>query len=186
MIIMDARGVLNVVNGTEKAPTEAVPLIDWKAKDKFAKAQIAQNIELSLLNDMNHETSHDLWTVLEKRFSQRNDEAKAIADAKLRKKKLADGESLKDHLTKLRAYKSDLGSAGGSVSDSDLKNIILNSLTGAWKNYRVSFIAVSDPETVIAYLLYEAEKDEDDNKPSKPSSSTESAPPNYFPSIRQK
>ncbi len=82
-IIMDARGVLNVVNGTEKAPTEAVPLIDWKAKDKFAKAQIAQNIELSLLNDMNHETSHDLWTALEKRFSRRNDEAKAIADAKL-------------------------------------------------------------------------------------------------------
>ncbi len=68
-IIMDARGVLNVVNGTEKAPTEAAPLIDWKARDKFAKAQIAQNIELSLLNDMNHETSHDLWTALQKRFS---------------------------------------------------------------------------------------------------------------------
>ncbi len=176
-IIMDARGVLNVVNGTEKAPTEAVPLIDWKAKDKFAKAQIAQNIELSLLNDMNHETSHDLWTALEKQFSRRNDEAKAIADAKLRKKKLGDGESLKDHITKLRAYKSDLGSASGSISDSDWKNIILNSLTGDWRNYRVGFIAVSDPETVIAYLLYEAEIDDDDHPPksSKPTSSTESA-----------
>ncbi len=62
---------------------------------------------------------------------------------KLRKKKLADGESLKDHLTKLRGFKSDLGSAGGSISDSDWKNIILNSLTGNWKSYRVGFIAVS-------------------------------------------
>ncbi len=68
-IIMDARGVLNVVNGTEKAPAEALPLIEWKSKDKFAKAQIAQNIELSLLNDMNHDTSHDLWIALQKRFS---------------------------------------------------------------------------------------------------------------------
>ncbi len=137
-IILDARGVLSVVEGTELAPTDAAKLIDWNAKDKFAKAQIAQNIEISLLNDMEHTSSSKLWSALEKQFSRRSDEAKAIADAKLRKKKLGDRDSLKDHLTKLCDYKSELGSAGGTISDSDWKNIILNSLTGDWKRYPAS------------------------------------------------
>lgn len=162
-IALVSRDLLEVTNGDDtKNPEFLEPrghprrIEEWKRRDGLAKAQIAFNVTMDLLAQLNGSSANSMFLDIKTRFKNQSANAQTIASRYLRNKLIDDKEMMSDHIKELRKLRAKFLSSGGFLPELEWRSIILNSLTGAkWEHYPASLAGMSGAEDVISTLLLE-------------------------------
>lgn len=153
------KGCWDIAAGKELRPTDgasASELRDWDRRANLAVAQFALNMPLSLIGQLDIDSAHKLFTDLNTRFAKSADIREILASSALRGKHIGPTETMADHINALRQLRVNYLNAGGLLTDKEWRIIILISLGhGYWGRYAANFAGVSDPEEVIATLVFE-------------------------------
>jgi len=71
-MLLELKGLLGVVNGSEEKPASGSALTEWTKKDVKAKSFIAISMEMSQVQHIvNCKTSNEMWTQLEALYEQK-------------------------------------------------------------------------------------------------------------------
>lgn len=153
------KGCWDVVSGDEPRPVDGSPdsaIKDWDRRANLAVAQFAMNMPLSLIGQLDIDSAPKLYTELKTRFAKTADIREILASGALRGKHIGPTETMADHIKELRQLCVNYLNAGGELSQKEWRIIILISLGhGYWGRYAANFTGVSDPEEVIATLVFE-------------------------------
>lgn len=159
----------------------------WQTVDHLTVSQICMNMDFDLYGELAEglETAAELWSAIERRFSQKTAAARSTAKLNLDNKKIQQGEAMKQHITDLRKLKAQYINCSGKMDDADWHTIVLNSLSDhdQWKTLTVFGHSHPHPDSLIAFL-----EDQDARgfaKTAKPESAFPARPNSRFrPRIR--
>lgn len=162
-IALNSRELLAVAAGndvqnpsTYDPPAHPKVVAAWLKRDGLAKAQLALNVSMELLNQLDTSSAHGLYTDIQSRFKLQSANAHTIASRYLRTKIIGEQESMADHIKELRKLRAKYLSVGGVLPQLEWRSIVINSLTGPrWQHYPASLAGLSDPNEVINTLLLE-------------------------------
>jgi hypothetical protein len=161
---LDARGILDHIDGSGSEPTEPVEegdktdaekheklvaewkkdVKEWKQGEAIAKQQIASSIPDSLFMKVRAKgTAHEIWTELGKHFEKRSRMVSIDLRRRLQELRCADKGSIIDHFATLRTMREDLASMGESLTENDFYSIIMGSLPPSYDPYLSALNATS-------------------------------------------
>lgn len=129
IILFEAQGVYDIVNGLNPKPNDKSPnYAEWIDKDAKARAQLCINLQLALLSDIPIDTANDIWKTLIARFETTDSLTRSLAHSELKDFKITDKIPIKNQIAIFRDLRGAYINAGGELTDSDWKDIIIGSL----------------------------------------------------------
>ena len=163
---LDARGILDHIDGTGKDPVDPISEEDrkktlteeqgkldmewkkevkeWKQGEAIAKQQIASSIPDSLFMKVRAKgTAYKIWTELGKHFEKRSRMVSIDLRRRLQELRCAEKGNINDHFATLRTMREDLAAMGESVTDDDFYAIIMGSLPSSYDPYLSALNATS-------------------------------------------
>src|SRR6202522_1436698 len=163
---LDARGILDHIDGTGKEPTDPITkekrekalseekekleidwkkdVKEWKQGEAIAKRQIASSIPDSLFMKIRAKgTAYEIWTELGKHFEKRSRMVSIDLRQRLQELRCAEKGSILDHFSTLRTMREDLSSMGEPLTDTDFYAIIMGSLPLSYNPYLSALNATS-------------------------------------------
>lgn len=159
---MRLKGVWNIASGAEVRPpsgSSASDIADWDRRDNLAIAQLALNMPLSLIGQLNIDSAHQLYSDLNSRFAKTAEIRVVLTARTLREKTIQPTQTMADHINDLRKARIEYLNSGGELSNKEWRLIILLSLgSGYWGRYAANFTGVPDTEQVITTLLFEEKR----------------------------
>ena len=131
--ILRGRNVWEVVTNDHKEPEDKTSeeYRVWKRMDNIAIGQIMSNIaphNLSHIRRKKDQTSHEVWTRLEKFFRQMFAKRQQTIQAELSTMIYTPGTDLREHIQRMDEKREELILAGYDSNDNHYKNTILTSL----------------------------------------------------------
>lgn len=163
-IILDDRGLLELVAGTATTPPTPMPIEpaeaqdQWKAMDEAAKLQISWNMEPRLLKQLEKPTAARMMRNIKSRFLQFSEVHQALYKEQLLNKKNNLGETLKHYFGILYKRKAKFENTGGTLSKMQWRNIVSGLLQGKWAVYAPALLVFDTAESIIACLGLEEER----------------------------
>ncbi len=158
-ILLQAHSVLPIVTGVEPKPNNGdAGYQDWINKDSRALAQLGVNIELSLMADLPIESSNELWAAILARFDTSDPLARSLALSELQSKKMNGDRPIKNQIAELRKLKTAFLTSGGTLTDIEWHNIIIQSLTGVWSQLAVLGNSITAPEKLLNTIQNEEKR----------------------------
>jgi hypothetical protein len=128
----------NALRGYAKA------MDDWKSGEAIVKQGIAQSIPDSLfLKVKDEETAAKMWAKVRDEFEKKSRMMVVDLRRKMQEERCAEGQDVKEHLTKLQKYREDLTAMGARPSDEDFIAIIMGSLPVSFDPYIAALSATS-------------------------------------------
>ena len=158
---LDARGILEHIDGTSAEPTDPVPkesrkaedselpdkdkeldkewkkeLKEWKQGEAVAKQQIASSIPDSLFMKIRTKgTAKEIWNELENHFQNRSRMVSVDLRRRIQDLRCAEKGDMISHFATLRTMREDLAAMGHPLSENDFYAIILGSLPQSYDPY---------------------------------------------------
>ena len=156
---LDARAILDHVDGTGKEPIDPVPnqsretgrlsdkekelekewkkeLKEWKQGEAVAKQQIASSIPDSLFMKIRTKlTAYDIWKELEGHFQNRSRMVSVDLRRRIQDLRCAEKGDMVAHFATLRTMREDLSVMGQPLNENDFYAIILGSLPASYDPY---------------------------------------------------
>ena len=156
---LDARAILDHVDGTSQEPTDPVSeksrkdnkltdeekelekewkkeLKEWKQGEAVTKQQIASSIPDSLFMKIRaKKTAHEIWKELENHFQNRSRMVSVDLRRRIQEIRCAEKGDMIAHFTTLRTMREDLAAMGQALSEDDFYAIILGSLPASYDPY---------------------------------------------------
>lgn len=185
---LDARGLLDHVDGTATEPVDPIPasvrdsakeltadqktlvtnwedkLQTWRKGEAIVKQQIAGTIPDSLFMKIcKLPTAFDVWAALASDHEQRSRMYSVDLRRRLQMERCSDKGDMRVHLAKLRTMHEDLAAMGHPPADDDFSAIILGSLPKSYEHY-VSALNATDtlttisPDKLMVRILEESER----------------------------
>ncbi|CAB0035042.1 unnamed protein product [Trichogramma brassicae] len=109
----------------------------WVIKDRKTKSDLILSISPSELKEIkNCITSHDVWTKLEATYASKTPARKASLYRQLTQQKMAEDDSMVDHLNSFFDATDKLKSTGANLDDDLLAIMLLHSLPASYENFR--------------------------------------------------
>ena len=125
------------VDGTIAIPVAPLPDTAWKKADSKAKSDIILNILPSELKQVKGlGTSKEVWVKLEGIYQSKGPARKATLLKQLILNKTAEGEDVKEHLSKFFDAVDKLSEMDVNVNDDLLAILLLYSLPPSYENFR--------------------------------------------------
>ncbi|CAB0033335.1 unnamed protein product [Trichogramma brassicae] len=125
-----------IVTGTGAAASET-EYKAWLTKDRKAKSDLILSISPSELKEIkNCATSHDVWEKLESTYASKTPARKAALYKQLTQHKMADSDSMIEHLKGFFDASDKLKSTGANLDDDLLAIMLLQSLPNSFENFR--------------------------------------------------
>ena len=164
---LDARAILNHVDGTDVEPADPVPhasrqadklsesekeldkewkkeLKEWKQNEAIAKQQIASSIPDSLFMKIRTKgTAYEIWKELENHFQNRSRMVSVDLRRRIQELRCAEKGDMLSHFATLRTMREDLAAMGQPLNESDFYAIILGSLPASYDPYISAINATS-------------------------------------------
>jgi len=174
---LDARAILDHVDGTGEEPVDPVPqpeasrdsekplsesereldkewkreLREWKQSKAIAKQQIASSIPDSLFMKIRTKTTaYSIWKELENHFQNRSRMVSVDLRRRIQELRCAEKGDMLTHFATLRTMREDLAAMGQPLSENDFYAIILGSLPASYDPY-VS--AVNATSSVLGKMI---------------------------------
>ena len=156
---LDARAILDHVDGTGQEPTDPVPkesreaatlsdkekeldkewkkeLKEWKQSEAIAKQQITSSIPDSLFMKIRTKgTAHEIWKELENHFQNRSRVVSVDLQRRIQELRCAEKGDMLSHFATLQTMREDLAAMGQLLSENDFYAIILGSLPASYDPY---------------------------------------------------
>jgi hypothetical protein len=102
---------------------------EWDLRDGQMGAMVYQNVKDPKAHGLSPtDTSREMWVALVGKFNRSSEVLKGLAFTKLRALKCKEGRHIRAHLDQLAKLRSEVGRVGGSVKDTEMNSIILQSL----------------------------------------------------------
>ena len=174
-LALDARCILDHIDGTGKEPTDPIAeedrtakkaltaeqkiletewkkeMKEWKQGEAIAKQQIASSIPDSLFMKICQKVSAcDMWIELGNYFEKRSRMVSIDLRRRFQEVRCAEKGDVIAHLATLRTMREDLASMGETLSENDFYAIIMGSLPSSFDNY---ISAVSATSSVLGSHL---------------------------------
>ncbi|NDA63211.1 MAG: hypothetical protein EBX50_14400, partial [Chitinophagia bacterium] len=141
-LILEERGLLQVVSGDEKEPDSSDQAARKEYMDKNRRAMIilASNVEISqLIYIKPHALAKDAWAQLNKVYQQTTIANQLFLREQLREMKQKEGEKVQEFVTRLLGVQQQLDGAGAQVDEQEL---VLKLLGGVLPQYKVFVTAL--------------------------------------------
>ena len=156
---LDARAILDHVDGTSAEPGDPVPedsrrtnkltdtdkelekewkkeLKEWKQGEAVAKQQIASSIPDSLFMKIRTKGSaYEIWKELENHFQNRSRMVSVDLRRRIQDLRCAEKGDMVTHFATLRTMREDLAALGQALDENDFYTIILGSLPASYDPY---------------------------------------------------
>ncbi len=110
---------------------------------------------MSLMASLPIDSSSAMWNALTTRFDTTDPLARSLTFSELRSKKLDGRSPIKMQIVQLRNLRSAYINSGGTLSDTEWHNIIIQSLTGIWSQFAALGNSITDPEKLLNTLQSE-------------------------------
>ena len=172
---LDARGILEHIDGTTSEPKDPISAEEWKkAKDGLtmeqkklktewkkdvkdwkqgkavAKQQIASSILDSLFMKVRAKGSaYDIWTELGKHFEKRSQMVSIDLQQRLQELRCAEKGNIVEHFAVLQTIQEDLASMGESLTENNYYAIIMGSLPTSYDSYISALNATSSIPSML-------------------------------------
>jgi hypothetical protein len=159
--ILDIRGLLPIVEGTLKCPTESQSeeCANWQRLDKEAKAQICLTLKDEPLSGILHvATSKEAWDKLCECYEGKGKQTQAYLIGELFRNTLSDESPLEPQLNAMRHKAHVLTSLGLKLEDALVAIAIVISLPESYSTLRTILMSTEDkllPDSVISQILIE-------------------------------
>ena len=166
---LDARGILDHIDGSAKEPVDPIPAADrakegfklseaqgklviewkkdvkeWKQGKAVAKQQIASSIPDSLFMKVRAKgTAYEIWSELGKHFEKRSRMVSIDLRRRLQELRCAEKGNIVEHFATLRTMREDLASMGEALTENDFYAIIMGSLPSSFDPYISALNATS-------------------------------------------
>jgi Reverse transcriptase (RNA-dependent DNA polymerase)/gag-polypeptide of LTR copia-type/GAG-pre-integrase domain len=160
-MVLDIRGLLSIVDGTLKCPTESQSeeYTNWQKLDKEARAQICLTLKDEPLNGVLHvATSKEAWDKLCERYEGKGKQTQAYLIGELFRNTLSDESPLEPQLNMMRHKAHVLSSLGLKLEDALVAIAIVLSLPESYSTLRTILMSTEDkllPDSVISQILIE-------------------------------
>ena len=156
---LDARAILDHVDGTSEEPADPVPrtsreaktlsdtekeldkewkkeIKEWKQSEAIAKQQIASSIPDSLFMKIRAKgTAYEIWKELENHFQNRSRMVSVDLRRRIQDLRCAEKGDMLSHFATLRTMREDLAAMGQPLGENDFYAIILGSLPASYDPY---------------------------------------------------
>jgi transposase InsO family protein len=156
---LDARAILDHIDGTSKEPVDPVSkasreakelpaadkeldkewkkeLKEWKQNEAVTKQQIASSIPDSLFMKIRTKgTAREIWKELENHFQNRSRMVSVDLRRRIQELRCAEKGDMLSHFATLRMMREDLAAMGQPLSENDFYAIILGSLPSSYDPY---------------------------------------------------
>jgi Reverse transcriptase (RNA-dependent DNA polymerase)/gag-polypeptide of LTR copia-type len=166
---LDARGILDHIDGTGTEPVDPIPeearkkepltlteeqgkldvewrkgVKEWRQAEAIAKQQIASSIPDSLFMKVRAKgTAYEIWTELGKHFEKRSRMVSIDLRRRLQELRCADKGDITEHFATMRTMREDLASMGETLTENDFYAIIMGSLPSSYDPYLSALNATS-------------------------------------------
>jgi hypothetical protein len=156
---LDARGILEHINGIADQPTDPIPekvreekklsdeqkvldkeyqreFREWRQSEAVAKQQIASSIPDSLFMKIRAKgTAYEIWKELENHFQNRSRMVSVDLRRRIQEVRCAEKGDMISHFATLRMMREDLAAMGQALTEDDFYAIILGSLPSSYDPY---------------------------------------------------
>jgi hypothetical protein len=169
---LDARGILDHIDGTGQEPAEPTPVTttgestaptkeetaeqakleaewkrdakEWRQGEAIAKQQIASSIPDSLFMKVRAKgTAYEIWTELGKHFEKRSRMVSIDLRRRLQELRCTEKGNVVEHFATMRTMREVLASMGESLTENDFYAIIMGSLPTSYDSYLSALNATS-------------------------------------------
>ena len=172
---LDARGIVDHVDGTGSEPVDPVPknareddkglsevqkqldaewrkeVKEWRNGEAVAKQQIASTIPDSLfLKIRSNESAFKIWKALEDHFQKRSQMVAIDLRRRIQNQRCGDKDDIVAHFATLRTMREDLAAMGQKLEDTDFYAIVMGSLPSSYDPY---ISAVNATSSVLGKTL---------------------------------
>lgn len=154
-ILMDEKGVTNVVNGTTAKPTTDDSQIKlWVKKDALGKRIIFTTLDKNLMcNIMSCQTANQMFTTLKTLYGRNQQEQKTELMRELFSTTYERGVSMTQHISKIQNIYCQLKAIDNTVSDQLLMSKILTSLPEKMSHFVTSWDVTPTSEKTVDNLV---------------------------------
>lgn len=154
LAVMRDRGLLSVMDGTEKCPVAADPdkptanetskIDDWKKKDGQAQTQIELSIsDAEMVHILQAKTSTEMWKHLCAVKEPRG--ALGILGARRRFYRITmeEGGDMIAHIAELRQIQNDVATMGAEIGEDEFMAVMATSLPESWDAFTQAYFGAS-------------------------------------------
>ena len=161
-IILESRGLWQLVDGTEVAPTEQFALMRWKMRDASARLQLMANIPDKWLWIFRQASStQEVWIALQEHFKPDSQFKRLLTVRTFTSMKLPEGGDVPTHVQRMGELWQDVLASNAYPSDNgDLFFVatLLDSLPPSWSAFVTAWKVTADESmvsraTVIGHIL---------------------------------
>jgi gag-polypeptide of LTR copia-type len=161
--ILESRGLWQLVDGTEIAPTEEPALKRWKMRDASARLQFMANIPDKWLWIFKPAASmSEAWITLQEHFKPDSQFKRSLLMRKFQSMKLSEGDDVSSHVQRMGELWQDITVASkeytAEYGDIFFVATLLNSLPPSWSVFVTMWKVTAEeskvkPATLIGHIL---------------------------------
>jgi hypothetical protein len=129
-LVLEANGLLDLVDKDQKHPIDVVELALYKTKDSKARLFITDGVKDHVIPHLIGKTyGREMWVALTNLYQNNSYNRKMVVKEKLRNIDMAKGEGVTSYLTRIRQVKDELAVVGEKIDDVELVHIALGGFT---------------------------------------------------------
>lgn len=152
---LKAKGIYGVIDGTLPKPnsTQTDELAAWNKKDAQAMFVLTSAMifdQITLVESC--ENAKDMMTTLESIFELKSEANKMILHEHFHQYKMAIGDSIAQHVSKIQNLAKQINDAGDNVSDMAIMTKILSTLPIKYRNVRQAWLSLDPSKQTINNL----------------------------------
>lgn len=148
-----AKGLFNLVNGTEVKPEDGAALERWNKQDAIAMFTLTTAMDLSQITLIeNCVTSAEIINKLDSIYEQKSETNKMLVHERFHKYKMEITDSISQHIAKVENLAKQIRETGETVSDVAIMTKILGSLPVKYRNIRQAWLSMDETKQTIQNL----------------------------------
>lgn len=156
-----ANGLLEIVDGTKKKPTDTAQKKIWEREDAKAMFIISSTMEAKQLKSLiTCETANEMWVKLAKIHEQRSASNKLVLNQRYHEYRMTHGDSVVEHFTKVQNLAQQLRDIGQNIDDVSIMAKILGSLPPKYNAFRTAWDSMDQERQTLDNLMERLIKEE--------------------------
>lgn len=156
-----ANGLLGIVDGTKEKPEAVAERNVWERENAKAMFVISSTMEAKQLKSLIIcETANEMWKKLAKIHEQRSASNKLVLNQRYHEYRIASGDSVVEHFTKVQNLAQQLRNIGQNIDDVSVMAKILGSLPPKYNAFRTAWDSVDEERQTLDNLMERLIKEE--------------------------
>src|SRR5579871_6418566 len=160
-----------VVDGSEPKPIQnQAGYVAWMKKASKARALIITSLQMSQVEHIRKlESPQEIWEKLKKVHEPQDRQHRLFLRRKFFTLKMQEGDSIQDHINKIKLYQDKLEAMGGNLQEEDVLAVLLASLPESYETLMLTLEA--QPEITVKHVISHLLQEETRRKQGLPGSS---------------